>query len=411
MGRCPLPYYAGMGLHRRTGYGRSDTEERVAHEIDALAAELHEISMEIHSHPEVGYEEKEACRLLSDRLEQAGFQVERGIAGLETAFLARHPGRTRGPKVAILAEYDALPGLGHACGHNLIATAALGAALGLKGLMDSIDGSLMVVGSPAEEKVGGKIPIVESGLFEGTAAALMVHPRGDTQLGRLFLATTNMSMVFHGKSSHAAAAPDQGINALDGCIATFNGTNALKKHLRDDVRLHGVILEGGTAANIVPERTRAVFSIRARDRAYLGSVIAKVKACAEAGATMSGCTVEVTMEPVCAEMNFNRALSEAFGQNAEILGHKVLPLTLTVGGGSTDMGNVSQVVPAIHPFLKIGDSSLTPHTREFLEAARTEEAQRYLLDGAKMLAMTAIDVWTNRDLLRRVREEFEHSRK
>jgi amidohydrolase len=277
--------------------------------------------------------------------------------------------------------------------------------------MGEVSGSLMVVGSPAEEKVGGKIALADSGLFEGTDAAIMVHPRGETQLGRMFTATTLMEFVYHGKSSHAAAAPDQGINALDACIATFNGTNALKKHLRDDVRLHGVILEGGTAANIVPERTRAVFSVRARDRTYLESLIPKVRACAEAGAMMAGCTVEVSMEPICAEMNFNRALSEAFGRNAASLGHQVLPLDLLHGGGSTDMGNVSQVAPSIHPFLKIGDPKLSPHTREFLEAAGTEEAHGYLIDGAKMLAMTAVDVWTDPDLVRRAGEEFRRSRK
>ncbi|MGI5836071.1 MAG: M20 family metallopeptidase [Chloroflexota bacterium] len=384
-------------------------KRRVAHEIDALSAELREISLEIYSHPEVGYEERKAAALLSDRLELGGFSVERGVAGLETAFVGKHHGRAEGPKIAILAEYDALPGLGHACGHNLIATAALGAALGLGVIMDSIDGTLFVVGSPAEEKVGGKITLVESGLFAGIDAALMLHPRGDTQLGRLFTATTNMEMVFHGKSSHAAAAPDKGVNALDACIATFNGTNALKKHLRDDVRLHGVILDGGTAANIVPERTKAVFSIRARDRIYLQSVIDKVRACAEAGAMMAGCTVEISTEAICAEMNFNRALSDAFGRNASSLGHEVLPLDMNVGGGSTDMGSVSQVVPSIHPFLKIGDSSLTPHTREFLLAAQTEAAHQYTLDGAKMLAMTAIDVWSDPELLRQAKKEFEVS--
>jgi metal-dependent amidase/aminoacylase/carboxypeptidase family protein len=220
-----------------------------------------------------------------------------------------------------------------------------------------------------------------------------------------------MDLVYHGKSSHAAAAPDQGINALDACIATFNGTNALKKHLRDDVRLHGVILEGGTAANIVPERTRAAFSVRARDRGYLGTLIPKVRACAEAGAMMAGCTVDIDIAPICAEMNFNRTLSEAFRLNAEAVGHKVLPLETVIGGGSTDMGNVSQVVPSIHPFLKIGDSKLTPHTREFLEAAGSEDAHRYLLDGAKMLAMTAIDVWTNPELVTRAREEFSQSQR
>ncbi len=234
----------------------------------------------------------------------------------------------------------------------------------------------------------------------------MVHPRGDTQLGRVFLATTNLELTFHGRSSHAASAPDKGINALDACIATFNGTNALKKHLRDDTRLHGVILEGGTAANIVPERARAVFSVRARDRIYLESLIAKVKTCAEAGAMMAGATVDITTTPVCAEMNFNRTLSEAFAKNGFVLGHTVLPLETTVGSGSTDMGNVSQVVPSIHPFVKIGDSSLTPHTREFLAAACTDGALQGMIDGAKMLAMTAIDVWTDPDLLRRAHEEF-----
>lgn len=386
-------------------------KRRVIHEIDALSAELREVSLEIYSNPEIGYQERAASRLLSDRLEQAGFSVERGTAGLETAFVAHQPGRARGPRIALLAEYDALPGLGHACGHNLIATAALGAALGLNRVMDSIDGSLMVVGSPAEEMVGGKIALVESGLFEGISAAMMVHPRGDTQLGRLFTATTIMNMTFHGKSSHAAAAPDQGINALDACIATFNGTNALKKHLRDDVRLHGVILEGGKAANIVPETARCAFSVRARDRAYLESLVPRVRACAEAGAIMAGARVEIDTLPICDEMNFNHTLSDAFGRNAQSLGQTVLPIDTAVGGGSTDMGNVSQVVPAIHPFVKIGDSALTPHTREFLEAAGTEEAHDYMLQGAKALAMTAIDAWTDRELLRRAREEFERSRR
>ena len=386
-------------------------KRRVIHEIDALSAELREVSLEIYSNPEIGYQERAASRLLCDRLEQAGFSVERGTAGLETAFVAHQPGRTRGPRIALLAEYDALPGLGHACGHNLIATAALGAALGLNRVMDSIDGSLMVVGSPAEEMVGGKIALVEGGVFEGTSAAMMVHPRGDTQLGRLFTATTIMNMTFHGKSSHAAAAPDKGINALDACIATFNGTNALKKHLRDDVRLHGVILEGGKAANIVPEMARCAFSVRARDRAYLESLVPRVRACAEAGAMMAGARVEIDTLPICDEMNFNQALSDAFGRNAESLGQTVLPIDTTVGGGSTDMGNVSQVVPAIQPFVKIGDSALTPHTREVLEAAGTEEAHDYILQGAKALAMTAIDVWTDRELLHRAQEEFERTRR
>lgn len=389
----------------------AELKQRIIQEIDKLTAELTNVSFEIYSHPEVGYEEHFASQLLSTKLEEAGFSVQRGVAGLKTGFIGTAIGRVAGPRVAILAEFDALPGLGHACGHNLIGAAALGAGLGLRPFMESIDGALMIVGAPAEEKVGGKVMFVESGVFKDTAAALMVHPRGETQLGRVFLAMTTVEMVFHGQSSHAAAAPDKGVNALDACIATFNGTNALKKHLRDDVRLHGVILEGGTASNIVPERARAVFSVRARDRLYLGQVISKVKACAEAGAMMAGASVEIYVMPICADMNFNRTLSEVFGRNASALGHHVLPIDTLVGGGSTDMGNVSQVVPSIHPFIKVGDSSLNPHTREFLQAANTERAQHAMLDAAKMLAMTAIDLWADPNLLNLVWEEFRQSRR
>jgi amidohydrolase len=378
----------------------------VVQEIDKLSPELLRISAEIYSHPEVGYEERFASQLLAAALERAGFSVQRNVAGLETGFIGTITGRAPSPPIAILAEFDALPGLGHACGHNLIATAALGAGLGLHPLMNEIEGTLMIAGAPAEEKVGGKIAFVEQGVFKDTAAALMIHPRGETQLGRVFLATTNVEMVFHGKSSHAAAAPEQGVNALDACIATFNGTNALKKHLRDDARLHGVILEGGTAANIVPERARAVFSVRARDRVYLEQVVTKVKACAQAGAMMAGASVEIIVMPICAEMKFNRVLSDAFGQNAAALGHRVLPIDTVVGGGSTDMGNVSQVVPSIHPFIKIGDSTLTPHTREFLEAAGSARAQHAMLDAAKILALTAIDLWNDSALLRQAWDEF-----
>jgi amidohydrolase len=384
----------------------ADLKQRAAQEIDAQASSLKAISLDIYAHPEVGYEEQYAARLLADELEKAGFAVQRGAAGLDTAFIGRAAGTAGGPRVAILAEYDSLPGLGHACGHNLIAATSLGAALGLKAVLGAVQGSLVFVGGPAEEKVGGKIPLVEAGLFSDVDAAMMIHPRGESQLGRLNLATSIMEFVFHGRSSHAGAAPEKGINALDACIALFNGTNALKKHLRDDARLHGVILEGGNAANIVPDRARAAFSVRAKDRAYLQTVMAKTRACAEAGALMAGATVDVSMTPICAEMKYNLALSAAFGRNAAALGHDFLPVDLTVGGGSTDMGNVSQVVPAIHPFLKIGDSSLTPHTVEFRAASCTDQALQAMLDGAKMLAMTAIDLWTDPELLRQARDEF-----
>lgn len=382
-------------------------KQLVGREIDRLGEELKKISLTIHANPELGYQEKSAAALLSGTLEQAGFQVERGTSGLDTAFVGRCKGKGRGPLVAIVAEYDALPDIGHGCGHNIIATSALGASLGLKQVMESIDGSLMMVGTPAEERVGGKITMVKEGLFDGVSAALMLHPRGVTQLARMFTATARMEFVFHGKSTHAAASPDQGINALDACIGLFNGTNALRKHLQDGVRLHGVILEGGTAANIVPDRTHASFSVRAKTMDYLEKmVIPKVRACAEGAAMMAGATVEIDVSPICPDMRFNHPLSEAFGRNATSLGHDVLPMDFSIGGGSTDMGAVSQVVPAIHPFLKVGDSSLNLHTREFQVVAGTPEAQEAMLQGAKILAMTAIDVWTDPDLLKQAWDEF-----
>ena len=381
-------------------------KQLAAEEIDSVAAELRKISLEIHANPEVGFEEYSASALLSGKLEQAGFQTERGTADMATAFVAGWQGASPGPKVAIMAEYDSLHGLGHACGHNIIASSALGAGLGLKRVMSSIGGSLMIVGSPAEEKIGGKIRMVDAGLFHDTDAAIMLHPRNVTQLGRLFTATTNIELVFHGKSTHAAASPDKGINALDACIATFNGTNAIRKHLADGVRLHGIILEGGTAANIVPERAKAVFSVRARTKSYLEVVIAKVRSCAEAGAMMSVATVDITVGAICPEMNINRALSEAFGRNAASLGHDPLPIDMNSGGGSTDMGAVSHVVPSIHPHFKITSANIDLHTREFEVAAATEEAQEAMLQGAKTLAMTAIDIWTDPELLLRAKEEF-----
>ncbi len=382
-------------------------KEKAAQEIDEVNRELRAISLQIHDNPELALQERMASSLISNRLEKAGFAMERGVAGMETAFTATLAGKGSGPRIAIMAEFDALPGLGHACGHNIIGTAALGAALGLRAVMQNIDGTVVLMGTPAEETVSGKIAMVEAGLFKGIDAAIMIHPRNVTQLGRLFTATTVMEMVFHGKSTHAASTPDKGVNALDACIATFNGTNALKKHLADGVRLHGIILEGGVAPNIVPDRARAAFSLRARTRSYLDAVIAKVRACAEAGAMMAGATVDVEIKPICPEMKTNRAIAEVFGRNAAAFGHEVLPIDMNSGGGSTDMGAVSQVVPAIHPHFKVTSANAELHSREFVPVSGSEEAQDAMIQGAKVLAMTAIDLWTEPDLLRRAWEELK----
>jgi len=383
-------------------------EQRVRAEIDARRDELIRIADTIHANPEIGFQEFESAALLSGKLEENGFVVERGVAGMETAFVATLAGRDGGPTVAFLAEYDALPGLGHACGHNLIGTAAVGAGLAMKAVLPELAGTIQVVGTPAEEGGGGKAIMVDAGVFEAVDAAMMIHPSTRNLLGRLALTAYSISIEFFGKPAHAAAKPDEGINALDALILTYNGINALRQHLRDDARIHGTITHGGEAPNIVPKYAAAQFIVRAGDTPYASEVLEKVRACAEGAALATGARLEFKqVGPRYDARMPNPKLVALFKGNMESLGLEVELATGSERMGSSDIGNVSQVIPAIHPYVAIAAEEVGGHTDEFREAAASPAGHKGLIDGAKALAMTAVDLLAEPANMAEAKKAFE----
>ena len=377
--------------------------------IDRLSSTLSAASRFLHGHPELAYEERESARYLTSLLKAHSFQVTEGVGGLPTAFVAgagvEHPSAT----VAFLAEYDALPSLGHACGHNLIAAASVGAALALQPLLPALGGQVLVVGCPAEEKGGGKIALVKAGLFNGVDAALLVHPSNRTEIFKSALAMRALRVEFFGKASHAAAAPHLGINALDAMVLAFTNLNALRQHLRDDARIHGIITDGGRAPNIIPDYAAARFCLRSLDLDYLRNLYGRVVACFEAAAKAAGATVTIHDEgEEYHPMKSNRALGAQFRGNLEALGERVEQTPENQELGSTDVGNVSQVVPTIHPTIALTDQpDIVCHSSAFAEAAGGLSGDRAMLVAAKALAMTAVDLFTNPTTRRHIQEEFE----
>ncbi|MDB5081054.1 MAG: amidohydrolase [Chloroflexi bacterium] len=375
--------------------------------LDRLQPELAEVSRTIHSNPETAYKEYQASALLAAKLEEHGFQVERKVADLDTAFVA-YTGTQASPTVAILAEYDALPGIGHACGHNLMATAALGAGLALQGIARQLPGRVAIFGTPAEEGGGGKVVMVQRGAFKGVDAAMIFHPATSNLVDGTSLASTRVNIIFHGQASHAAAAPHQGINALDGVIQTYNAINALRQHLRDDARVMGVITNGGHAANIVPEYASAQFSIRAADRRYADEVLEKFRRCAEGAALATGARLEFNIIEPSRYDNVvtNSVMAQIFTEKLERLGLKVDRSGIKEGAGSTDMGNVSQVIPSIHPYLAIAPAGVSLHTDAFREAAGSARGQEAMLNAAKAMALTTLDLLVKPHLLAQAKQEF-----
>jgi amidohydrolase len=366
-------------------------KERVTAEIEARRDDLIRIADTIHAHPEVAFEEFESAALLSDTLEENGFQLERGVADLETAFVATLKGKEAGPTVALLAEYDALPGLGHACGHNLIGTAAMGAGLALRTVLPELAGNIQVIGTPAEEGGGGKAIMVEAGVFDRVDAAMMFHPSSKNLTRRTSLTSYKIQIEFFGKPAHAAAKPDEGINALEAMILTYNSINALRQHLRDDARIHGIITHGGDAPNIVPDYAAARFYVRAADTPYTEEVIEKVRACAEGAALATGARLEFgRYAPHYDNRLPNPKLYDLAEANMAALGIVLSPPDERMG--SSDMGNVSQVVPSIHPYIAIGPEEMGGHTVEFCEAAASPAGHEGMIKAAKILAMTAVDL-------------------
>ena len=384
----------------------SDWGARIVEAVDGMEERLRSVSREIFEHPEVKFEEMRASKLLGDELAADGFEVERGVAGLETAILAVHPAKSDGPTVAILGEYDALPEIGHACGHNLIAAAGLGAAMALGSIKSEIPGTLIFMGTPAEEGGGGKVLMIDAGLFQNVDAAMMFHPSTDTVVDRGSLAITEVKIEFAGKPAHASGCPEKGINALDAVIQTFNGINALRQHIKDDARIHGVIRDGGAKPNIVPEHASAEFYVRALETDYRDELLKKVRGCAEGAALATGAALTWSeVGHAYKAMKPNHAMGEVFVKHLETLGEPLQP-PKDNALGSTDMGDVSQIVPSIHAYVKIAEEEVAGHSREFAEASISERGQHVMLIAAKAMAMTALDILTEPGLSESLWEEF-----
>ncbi|MFH1002562.1 MAG: M20 family metallopeptidase [Chloroflexota bacterium] len=375
-------------------------------EIDSRQAQLTELSLKIHANPETGFQESRAAAWLTAFLEENGFSVERGFCQMPTAFRASY-GQGR-PVIALLAEYDALPGLGHACGHNIIATSAVGAAVAARPAVDRYGGSIRVIGTPAEEIHGGKIIMAQRGAFDGLDAAMLVHPGVHNAATTQALACVGLEVEFFGQAAHAAARPEAGINALDALILSFNAISALRQHIRSKARIHGIITDGGEAANIVPAHSAGSFLVRAEDEAYLDELKQRVLNCCLGAATATGARLEYCWGEVCyAPMRNNLTLARLFQRNAESLGRPTALTEASAAFGSTDMGNVSQLVPSIHAFVAIAPPEVTTHSPQFARAAASESGTRGLTDAAKAMALTVVDLLADPQLVPQVGAEFE----
>ena len=366
----------------------------VEDDVDARREELVGISHHLHAHPETAWTEHASAAFLSERLEAWGFGVERSAAGLPTAFVAE--GGTGSRTVGVVAEYDALPGLGHACGHNVIAAAALGAAHALQAVASELDLRIRVIGAPAEEGGGGKIPLLEAGVFDGLEAALMIHPGpADAVLARP-RAVAHFDVEYQGMASHAGTYPHLGVNAADAFTVAQVAIGLLRQQLPDTIRVHGIVREAGTAPNAIPGSARGSWYVRADTLDELEVTFERVRACFEAGATATGCTWELTeTSPRYAEFRNDLELAGIFTRLAAAQGRD---MDLAEDGprgmatASTDMGNVSQHVRAIHPYLGIDSLPAVNHQPEFADAAATPAADRAVRDGAVLLAQTVVEL-------------------
>ena len=379
---------------------------KVKDSVELQRQQLIQLSLNIHDNPELGLEEEKASAWLTSYLEDSGFHVERGIAGLATAFCATYG--QGNPTIALLAEYDALPKIGHGCGHNIIAASAVGAGVASKSIVDQSGGSVVVLGTPGEEVLGGKINIVKAGAFEEIDAAMIVHPNMRNMVTVEALACSTLDVEFFGRPAHAAAQPYKGINALEAMILAFTAINSLRQHIKGEARIHGIITDGGEAPNIVPAHSAAVFLIRAPDNDYLDELKDKVLNCFVGASVSSGARLAYSWrDRTYAPMKNNATLARLFSQNLESLGRRVEAFDPRFGFGSTDMGNVSQVVPSIHPTIAIASSEVLIHTPEFASAAVSEAGHEGLMDAAKAMAMTVADI-LQPGMLDKIRQEFSH---
>jgi amidohydrolase len=386
---------------------RSDVIARLDATIDRHRDLLSDLAAKIHAHPELRFEEHKAAAWIAETLEKTtGLTVERGVGGLPTALRAR-VGSAR-PRVAVLAEYDALPEIGHACGHNLIAAGAVGAFVALAANANDLGGSVDFLGTPAEEGGGGKITLIEAGLFEGVDAAMMYHPFDRDVLAHTALANVWIQFEFTGKPSHAAIAPFDGSSALTACLQTFHLIDTQRVHFRDGVRVHGFVTNGGQAVNIIPERAACEFSVRALNVTELARVRGIVERCAQGAAMAAGVEVKINARRGYRDMQNNLPLAHRFGEHMRRLGRTPRDTDPRVGAGSTDMGDVSHTVPSIHPWIAICDEGATTcHQHAFALSAASERGMESMSIAAKSMAAAAADFLADGELRAAVKSEFE----
>ena len=380
----------------------------ITRQIDAGAHQLSDLTLRIHSNPELGFQEVKAATWLTQYLEENGFAIERGICELPTAFRASY-GQGK-PAIAILAEYDALPNLGHACGHNLIAVSAIGAGVASKPAIDQLGGTILVIGTPAEEGGGGKVIMADRGAFDNLDVAMKMHPDVRDSFATKSLASHGLEVEFHGKAAHVGTGPHLGINALEAMIQSFTAINSLRQHLRDKALVNGIITDGGVSASIIPAHSAGIFSLRAEDDASLDKLKEKVINCFSGAATATGARLEYRWRDTqYAAMRGNTTIAEVFSQNMKALGREV-QLFNPFFQFSTDSGNVSILVPTITAFIAIAPVEVAIHSPQFAEAAASEVGIRGLLDSAKAFAMTIVDLLANPEIVNKAKEEFAQNK-
>src|SRR5262252_4592072 len=381
-------------------------KDAITQAADRLSDEIEALSHKIHAHPELAYQEVQACGWLCDFLGAKGFKVEKGVGGLDTAFRATLE-TGAGPTIAILCEYDALPGIGHACGHNVIAMSGAGAGAGLAAVKGQLPaGRILVIGTPAEEGGGGKIKLIQSGVFQDVDCAMMIHGFDRTLLHQDLLGIVRATFEYTGKAAHASVDPWVGVNALDACIQTFNAISMLRQQTRPECRIHGIITNGGAAPNIIPEYAASTFLVRAPRIDMMWDLHRRVVACAEGAARAAGVELKVSQpENVYEPLSSNRVMLDLFAANMRTTGlveDPPIPDRL----GSSDVGNVSQVIAAIQPMIAIAPTGTAIHTREFAEAAVKPLARAGMLAAAKTMALTTFDLLAEPHRVEAAKKEF-----
>ena len=371
--------------------------------FDSVRNDMLALSHRIHANPELGYEEEKAAAWLSESLDAAGFQVETGICDIPTAFVGR---AGSGPlHIGICAEYDCLPEIGHACGHNIIAAMGIGAGIAAAKIADEVGLTVSVIGTPAEEGGGGKIQLLERGGFSGMHAAMMVHPAPLDVVEFPIIAASMFDVCYTGKEAHASAFPERGINAADALTVAQTAIGLLRQHIRSSDRIHGIITKGGDAPNVIPAHTRASYMVRAKTIGDLAEIQEKVHRCFEAGALATGATLEIVgAEKPYAEMHHDPDMAAVYRRNAEALGRSFPDRgsSLERAAGSTDMGNVSLALPSIHPAIGIDSLPAVNHQPEFTAHCVSPAADKAVIDGALAMAWTAIDLATDPQIRQRL---------